>query len=135
MGEKTAARAKGQGKSGDRGQAAAGQSPAGRGAAKEANWSGDGSGDGLLLPDQAWPASPAPAPELPAGLSQGPPPRPVELLNGLDEIAGLFAVSPRRVRTWERLGAPLYRDQKGVARAERLELWEWFKANCGQPQI
>jgi hypothetical protein len=84
----------------------------------------------LALPEAAWPQAPERAPDLPG--PQGPSLRAVEILNGLEDIARLFAVSPRRVRAWERMGAPVYRDLKGVARAERLELWEWFKANCAK---
>ena len=84
----------------------------------------------LALPEAAWPQAPERAPDLPGALA--PPLRAVEILNGLEDIARLFAVSPRRVRAWEQMGAPVYRDFKGVARAERLELWEWFKANCAK---
>lgn len=84
----------------------------------------------LALPEAAWPQAPKCAPVL--GGPPGPAPRAVEVLNGLEDIARLFAVSPRRVRAWEQMGAPVYRDFKGVARAERLELWEWFKANCAK---
>ncbi len=51
---------------------------------------------------------------------------PVELLVGVRAIARFLKISNRRALSMEKQGAPIVRDEKGVVRAEKGELWEWF---------
>ena len=53
--------------------------------------------------------------------------RPVELLVGVRSIAGFLRVSQRKVLEMQSRGAPISRDETGVVRAEKAELWHWWK--------
>jgi hypothetical protein len=53
--------------------------------------------------------------------------RPVELLVGVRSIAGFLRVSQRKVLEMHGRGAPISRDETGVVRAEKAELWHWWK--------
>lgn len=53
--------------------------------------------------------------------------RPVELLVGVRAIAAFLKVSTDKVREMEQSGAPMVRDSAGVLRAEKAELWGWWK--------
>lgn len=52
--------------------------------------------------------------------------RPVEVLVGIRAIAAFLKVSQEKVRGMELAGAPIHRDEAGVARAEKAELWAWW---------
>lgn len=52
--------------------------------------------------------------------------RPVEVLVGLRAIAAFLRLSHGKVREIEKMGAPINRDDAGVMRAEKFELWEWW---------
>ena len=54
--------------------------------------------------------------------------RPVEILVGAEAIASSFGVGAKTVRKWEKRGAPIVRDGRGVLRAEKWELWCWVRA-------
>lgn len=53
-------------------------------------------------------------------------PRPVEILVGVRSIAAFLKVSQEKVRDMEQKGAPIHRDEFGIARAEKAELWAWW---------
>jgi hypothetical protein len=53
--------------------------------------------------------------------------RPIELLVGLRSIAGFLRVSQRKVLDIKDRGAPISRDETGVMRAEKAELWHWWR--------
>lgn len=52
--------------------------------------------------------------------------RPVEILAGVREIAGFLKVGIHKARRLEALGAPIAKDDNGVMRAEKAELWDWW---------
>jgi hypothetical protein len=54
--------------------------------------------------------------------------RPVEILVGRREIAVFLRVSKDEVSRMETGGAPILRDRHGVMRAEKAELWAWWRA-------
>ena len=51
----------------------------------------------------------------------------VQILVGLAKIGQQFGAGAKRVRAWERMGAPIVRDPSGVPMAEAGELWAWIK--------
>ena len=56
--------------------------------------------------------------------------RPVELLVGSRAIAKFLRISNSRVLAMEKQGAPIMRDQTGVMRAEKWELWGWWRSGA-----
>lgn len=54
--------------------------------------------------------------------------RPVELLVGMRSIARFLRISNARVLSMEKQGAPITRDEGGVMRAEKWELWGWWRS-------
>ena len=52
--------------------------------------------------------------------------RPVEVLKGVRAIASFLSVSQTDVLEMEERGAPIKR-KNGVLRAEKAELWDWWK--------
>lgn len=59
--------------------------------------------------------------------------RPVELLVGIRDISRFLRVSTGRVKALAERGAPLTRDVAGVTRAEKTELWQWYRENYAAP--
>ena len=55
--------------------------------------------------------------------------RTVELLVGIRGIARFLRVSNRKVQKLAGQGAPVSKDVKGVMRAEKKELWDWWRGN------
>lgn len=53
---------------------------------------------------------------------------PLEILRGLREIAAFLQISHAEVLELENSGAPIVR-RKNVLRAEKRELWSWFRGN------
>jgi hypothetical protein len=54
--------------------------------------------------------------------------RPIELLVGVRSIAAFLHLSQRKVMEIKDRGAPISRDEEtGVVRAEKAELWHWWK--------
>lgn len=53
--------------------------------------------------------------------------RPVELLVGVRAIAAFLKVSQAKARVYAQSGAPVARDERGVLRAEKAELWAWCR--------
>ncbi len=53
-------------------------------------------------------------------------PRPVEILMGFDAIGQPFGAGAKQVKRWLVEGAPIYRDSRGIPRAEKAELWAWY---------
>ena len=53
--------------------------------------------------------------------------RPLELLVGMRAIARFLKISHHRIRELEKKGAPIARDKGGVTRAEKSELWAWWR--------
>lgn len=53
--------------------------------------------------------------------------RPIEILVGLRSIATFLKISSEKIRDMEQDGAPMFRDASGVLRAEKAELWTWWK--------
>lgn len=51
----------------------------------------------------------------------------VEILTGIRAIARFLRVGNGRILAMEKRGAPVVRDEKGVMRAEKGEMWKWFK--------
>ena len=54
--------------------------------------------------------------------------QPLEILRGLREIAAFLQISHAEVLDLENSGATIVR-RKNIMRAEKSELWEWFKRN------
>lgn len=52
--------------------------------------------------------------------------RPVEILKGTRAIANFLQISLSEVQDMEMQGAPISR-RNGVLRAEKAELWAWWK--------
>lgn len=55
--------------------------------------------------------------------------RPVEVLRGYRAIAEAFCHNASAVREWRKMGAPIYLDSRKIPRAEKGEMWEWYKKN------
>lgn len=55
--------------------------------------------------------------------------RPVEIVRGARDIGKVICVGEGKVKDLEKAGAPIVRDFNGVPRADKAELWEWFKNN------
>lgn len=55
---------------------------------------------------------------------------PLEILRGLRDIAAFLQISHREVLELENSGAPIVR-HKNILRAEKRELWSWFRENSG----
>lgn len=53
-----------------------------------------------------------------------------EILKGFLTIGKALGCGESAARRWEKQGAPIYRGEDHVPRAERLELWNWYKKNC-----
>ena len=53
--------------------------------------------------------------------------RSLEVLVGMRAIARFLKVRNRRVRDMQEEGAPIARDARGSMRADKEELWEWFR--------
>ena len=53
--------------------------------------------------------------------------RPVELLRGIRELAFFLRVSPSNILRFEKEGAPIFRTAGNQLRAEKSELWQWWK--------
>lgn len=56
--------------------------------------------------------------------------RPLELLVGIRAITAFLHVSNRKMPQLLQEKAPISRDEAGVLRAEKTELWEWWKKRC-----
>ena len=54
---------------------------------------------------------------------------PLEIIRGLREIAAFLQISHSEVLELENSGAPIVR-RKNILRAEKRELWEWFRLNA-----
>jgi len=54
--------------------------------------------------------------------------RPVEILVGAKAIGAAYGVGEKTVKAWEKKNAPIVRDERGVPRAEKWELWCWVRA-------
>ena len=54
----------------------------------------------------------------------------LEILRGLRDIAAFLQISHREVLELENSGAPIVR-HKNILRAEKRELWSWFRENSG----
>lgn len=61
--------------------------------------------------------------------------RPVEVLVGFRSLGLAFGHNADTVRQWERQGAPIVRDGRGIPRADKAELWEWYKQKVCQPPL
>ena len=91
-----------------------------------------------LLEGPAFPKHPAAGNARPPRAASGPRRRavpatwifsnPPEILRGLREIAAFLHISHAEVLELENEGAPIVR-RKNILRAEKSELWEWFKRN------
>ncbi len=54
--------------------------------------------------------------------------RPVEILTGIRAVAAFMKISQEKVREIAQVkDSPLFRDENGVIRCEKAELWEWWK--------
>ncbi len=63
---------------------------------------------------------------MPEG-SLGQIPRPVEILKGSRAIAVFLGIRREEIGELEKLGAPIIRDTNKRLRAEKAELWQWWK--------
>lgn len=54
--------------------------------------------------------------------------RPVEILRGVNEISKFLRCDKREVsRMAQEKSSPVVRDRNGIYRADKAEVWEWFK--------
>ncbi len=53
--------------------------------------------------------------------------RPLEILVGVRSIALFLKISQRRALQLDKEGAPVCRDETGTFRAEKSELWQWWR--------
>lgn len=58
--------------------------------------------------------------------------RKMEILVGLESIGKALGCGCKSAKGWEREGAPIVRDERGVPRAEIGELWDWYKTRHGK---
>lgn len=52
-----------------------------------------------------------------------------EILKGFQAIGRAMGYGEDSAKRWEKEGAPIYRGDDNVPRAERMELWNWLKRN------
>lgn len=58
--------------------------------------------------------------------------RPIEIVMGYRNIADVLRCGVDKVKTFVHQGAPIYLDKKGAPRAEKTEIWEWYKKNVNR---
>lgn len=53
-------------------------------------------------------------------------------LIGFQQIGRAFGHSANLARQWEKEGAPIFRADNNIPRAEKMEMWNWYKNRCAE---
>jgi hypothetical protein len=57
--------------------------------------------------------------------------RPVEVLRGWDAIGLALGAGGKAAKRWAEEGAPVAIGDDGIPRAEKAELWTWYRLHYG----